>query len=123
EVGPAAQNVQRITRTPSNTHSQDGPGFKSCQLTETATVPLYGAFSRFRARASAGALSWRGPVLLPEECSAICNLVLARRSRAPGSPRSAAEGRSIPEEVYRSPVPQRYVPKALIASATVNFCS
>src|SRR4051794_34518371 len=39
----------------------------------------------------------------PEECSATCNLALARRSRAAGSPRSAAEGRSIPEEGHRHP--------------------
>src|SRR4051794_6790129 len=44
----------------------------------------------------------------PQECSAICNLFLARRSRAACSPRSAEEGRSIPEEGYRLPSSSGY---------------
>src|ERR1700761_4200495 len=45
----------------------------------------------------------RGAHTPPQECSAICNLIHARRSRAARSPRSAAEGRSIPEEGYGCP--------------------
>src|SRR4051812_12830963 len=92
-ISRASRTFAQTTTGPlSNTHCGGRPKGQQLPLEE---LPNSGTGSELKRQPRT---AWEGVGAPPQECSAICNLRFARRSRAACSLRSEAKGRSIPEE-------------------------